>query len=77
MTIEWIPIEEDLPEVNEYGCSDYLLLSFENFNIPEIGRYEVDKEGNGAFYAGDDAKSLSSYGLFVNAWMPIIPCYKG
>lgn len=45
---KWIPITERLPE-----NGDYILISFENATIPEIGRYEEDKEG-GAFYIGDD-----------------------
>ena len=72
----WIPIDERLPEVNCNGYSDCILLSFSNYPIPTIGRYDVDKKGNGAFYDGDKDKSLSSYGLFVNAWMPLPKCYK-
>lgn len=74
--MNWIPIDERLPEVNEDGFSEHILLSFENFCVPVIGRYEVDKEGSGAFYDGDDDKPLSEYGLFVNAWMPLPECYK-
>lgn len=67
----WIPIEEKLPPDD-----DYVLLSFENFSIPDIGRYEVDEDGGGIFYPGDDARSYNSYGLFVNAWMPLPQCYE-
>ena len=73
---KWIPIDERLPEVNCNGYSDYILLSFSNCPIPSIGRYDVDEEGSGAFYDGDEDKSLSSYGFFVNAWMPLPKCYK-
>lgn len=44
----WIPVEEKLPEDN-----NYILLSFANFSLPMVGRYERDSEG-GAFYLGDD-----------------------
>lgn len=36
----WIPAEERLPD-----GKDYILLSFENFSIPLVGRYEEDAEG--------------------------------
>ena len=65
----WIPVTEKLPNTDEY-----LLLSFENWSIPAIGRYEEDDEG-GAFYIGDDS-TCSSFGLFVNAWMPLPEPYK-
>lgn len=73
--MEWIPIEKKLPQVDEYGCSTYILVSFENFSLPDIARYQIDKD-DGAFYPGDEEKSYVSYGLFVNAWMPLPECYK-
>lgn len=66
----WIPVEERLPETD-----DYILLSFENFTIPDIGRYEEGESG-GAFYIGDDDKNCTSYHLFVNAWMELPEAYK-
>ena len=65
MTFNWIPIEEKLPEDD-----NYILLSFSNFGLPEVGRYE-----DGSFYAGDDDKPLNKIGIFVNAWMPLPKCY--
>ena len=44
----WIPVSERYPENDRY-----VLLSFENFIIPTVGRYEEDEEG-GAFFVGDD-----------------------
>lgn len=73
---QWIPCSERLPEVNEDGESDYILLSCSNYSLPTIGRYQVDDQG-GSFYDGDDDKLLVSYGLFVNAWMPLPEPYKG
>ena len=72
----WIPIDERLPEVDEDGYSEYVLLSFANASIPCIGQYVTDEEG-GAFYDGDDEKPLNSYGLIVNAWMPLPERYRG
>ena len=67
----WIPISERLPE--DESC---ILVSFENFTLPDIARYEEDEEG-GAFYPGDEEESYSSYGLFVNAWTELPKPYKG
>ena len=68
--MRWIPIEERLPENEEY-----VLVSFGNFSLADIAHYEADDNG-GAFYPGDDDRSYSSYGLFVNAWMPVPKPYK-
>ena len=88
--IEWLRKEADIPESNTGKCipadnppktdeteiSDYVLLSFGNFPVPLVGRYELDEEGNGAYYAGDSEDSCISQGLFVNAWMPLPEPYK-
>ena len=61
----WIPcITEQYPENGKY-----VLLSFANFSVPCVGRYEEDEEG-GAFYIGDDDESCVSQDMIVNAWMP-------
>ncbi|RHV86283.1 hypothetical protein DXA97_13920 [Clostridium sp. OF09-36] len=67
-TVQWIPMAKELPE-----SADYVLMSFENFSLPAIGRYEVNDEGDGAWYLGDDngGDTCCSVGLFVNAWMPL------
>lgn len=67
---EWIPISERLPE-----DESYILVSFENATMPDTARYEENDEG-GTFYPGDDEKSYSSYGIFVNAWMPLPEPYR-
>ena len=67
---KWIPCSERLPE-----DESYILVSFENFTMPDIARYEEDDEG-GTFYPGDDEKSYSSYGLFVIDWMPLPEPYR-
>ena len=66
----WIPVDEGMPEND-----DYILLSFENFPIPDIGRYEQDEEG-GAFYPGDEDYTYASFGLFVNAWRLLPEPYR-
>lgn len=76
---EWIPIldgDGQMPEVDEEGYSDYILLSFRNASFLCIGQYREDEEG-GAFYDGDDENPLTKMGLFVNAWMPLPERYKG
>ena len=62
---KWIPCSERMPE-----DESYILVSFENATMPDIARYEENDEG-GTFYPGDDEKSYSSYGIFVNARMPL------
>ena len=68
---QWIPCSEKMPE-----DENYILVSFENSTMPDIARYEENDEG-GTFYPGNDEKSYSSYGLIVNAWMPLPESYKG
>ena len=67
----WIPIDERLPETD-----DYILVSFSNSTLLDIGRYEADKDGGGAFFPGDEERSYASFGLFVNAWMPLPKPYE-
>lgn len=68
---KWILCSERLPE-----DESYILVSFKNSTMPDIARYEENDEG-GTFYPGDDEKSYSSYGFFVNAWMPLPKPYRG
>ena len=70
----WIPVEERLPEDD-----DFVLLSFENFSLPMIGKFEIDEDGGGAWYLGDcdEGDTCVSQDLFVNAWMPLPEAYRG
>lgn len=68
---QWIPVEERLPEDD-----NYILLSFANLSLPGIGRYETDQDG-GAFYLGNDDASCISWGGVVNAWKPLPERYQG
>ena len=67
----WISIDERFPDTD-----DYILLSFSNFTIPLVGRYEADKDGSGAFYIGDELETCISQDLFVNAWQQLPKPYK-
>lgn len=70
----WIPVNPDDRET--FPKDDkYILLSFENYSVPVVGRYEEDENG-GAFYVGDDTETCVSQDLFVNAWQPLIKSYR-
>lgn len=76
---KWIPVldgEGQMPEVDDEGCSKYILLSFSNVTGYAIGNYKADENG-GAFYDGDDTEPLTKIGVFVNAWMPLPEPYQG
>jgi hypothetical protein len=63
---EWKSLDE-LPKEDEY-----ILISFANYTLPDIGRYE-----DGVFYPGDDLRSYKKYGLIVNGWRPLPRCKEG
>lgn len=69
----WIPVTERLPEND-----DYVLMSFENFSLPLVGRYVGDEKLGGAWYLGDcfDEDTCLANDLFVNAWMPLPKPYR-
>ena len=79
MTVDWIPVGERTPAIDNDGFnrSDYILLSFENAPVLCIGRYEEDEEGNGAFYEQYNDEPLVNYGLIVNAWAELPERYEG
>ena len=62
----WIPCSERLPEEETY-----ILLSFDNFSLPCVGRFYA-----GCFYIGDEDDTCLSQDLFVNAWQPLPEHYK-
>lgn len=66
----WLDVDVELPPDDKY-----VLVSFSNFSLPDIARYEEDENG-GAFYPGDEERSYVSFGLFVNAWMPLPKQYQ-
>ncbi len=65
----WIPAEQP-PE-----CGKYVLLSFSNFSVPLIGRYEEDAQG-GAYYIGDDMETAASQDVYVDAWQQLPGPYR-
>lgn len=64
-------MSSDTPPEN----NKHVLLSFENFSFPLVGRYEEDSHG-GAYYIGDDTKTCWSDGMIVNAWMNLPTPYR-
>lgn len=52
---KWIPVEERLPEEDKY-----ILLTFANFTLPAIGKYEENNDGSGNFYLGDELSGYNS-----------------
>lgn len=71
MEQRWIPVAERLPKSEEY-----ILLSFDNFSLPMVGRYEENETDGGSFYVRDDTETCSEQDLFVNAWMPLPESYN-
>lgn len=69
----WIPVTERPPEDD-----NFVLMSFENFTLPMIGRYEQQEDGSGGWYLGDcdDEDTCLEHDLFVNAWMKLPERYK-
>ena len=77
---DWHPIYgdggEDLPELDEDGYSEKVLVSFGNCSLPDIGEYRQEEDGGGSFYVGDLTDKFSDYGLIVNAWRPLPDPYR-
>lgn len=67
----WIPVDDE----RKPGNGDYVLVSFDNFSLPDIARYEEDDNG-GTFYPGDMEESYLKIGLIVNAWKPLPAKYQ-
>lgn len=67
----WIPVTEKLPEPETY-----ILVSFDNFTLPDIATYRVDDDGSGAFYPGDEDYTYLSVGFYANVWMPLPEPYR-
>lgn len=71
----WIPVEERFPKVDKGSFGKTVLLSFSNYPEIAIGDYRIDF-GGGAFYPCDSDRSYASFGVFVNAWMPLPEPYR-
>ncbi len=57
----WVSVDEKYPDNDRY-----ILLSFENFTVPQVGRYEDNN-----FFVGDETEPLIKQDLYVNAWKEI------
>lgn len=70
---KWIPCSEKFPEND-----NYILMSFDNYSLPLVGRYVKDGEMGGSFYVGDcdGDDTCTANDLFVNAWQPLPEQYK-
>lgn len=68
---QWIPVAERLPEPETY-----ILVSLDNYTLPDIAIYRVDDDGSGAFYVGALDCTYLSVGFYVNAWMSLPKPYR-
>ena len=64
---EWHETFEDDPD--SFPNDDrQVLVSFSNFSLPMIGRWEVDDDGGGNWYQGDMDDTFLQDGLVVDGW---------
>ena len=75
----WRPVMDgdgEMPEVDEDGYSDFIIVNFSNApGMSDIAQYRVDEAG-GAFYSGDADDPYTRYGFFVSAWRPMPKAYR-
>lgn len=62
---EWIPVDERLPELNDDGASDIVLLCWSDGQIA-VGTYAGDRT-----FIGQDWPEATDASVKVVAWMPI------
>ena len=72
---KWIPCSERLPELDEDGYSDKVLVCFANFTGCEICEYRDCDDCHG-WYVGDTDDNPEDIGIHVVAWMPLPEPYK-
>ena len=64
---EWHELHED--DLSTFPDSDrYVLVSFSNFSVPIICRWEYDPNEGGSWCVGDMDETCSEAGLFVDGW---------
>lgn len=63
MKADWKPADQEPPE------GEYVLLSFECYPLPAIGRCE-----DGVYYLGDELMLLKNREIYVNGWMKLPKC---
>ena len=66
----WIPCSERLPELDEDGYSDKVLVCFSNFTGCEVCEYRECDDCHG-WYVGDSDDNPEDVGVHVIAWMPL------
>ena len=71
----WMPIDEEVPS-DEPNTTTWVICSFENGDIPMIGRYITDQDSSGAFYMPSMNRTFLSIDKIVNAWMPLPESYR-
>ena len=71
----WIPCSERLPELDEDGYSDKVLVCFSNFTGCEVCEYRECDDCHG-WYVGDSDDNPEDVGVHVIAWMPLPECYR-
>lgn len=67
----WILCAEKMPDIDEDGYSDKVLVCFDKHNLIDICEYRADRRGCGKWYVGDLDDSPEDIGLEVVAWMPL------
>lgn len=72
----WIPCTERMPDIDEDGYTDKVLVSFDHYSGVEICEYRIT-DGVGRWYAGDTDDSPEDIDLQVTAWMPLPERYEG
>lgn len=65
---EWMPVDTPPPS------GEYILISFANYSVPIVGHYKEDKDGGGAYYAGDEDTPLIQQDMIVNGWQLLSKC---
>lgn len=71
----WIFCSKRLPDRDEDGYSDKVLVCFDHTSHVEICEYREGDDG-GKWYIGDMEDSPEDVGLEVIAWMPLPDPYK-
>lgn len=71
----WIPCSERLPELDEDGYSDKVLVCFSNFTGCEVCEYRECDDCHG-WYVGDSDDNPEDVGVHVIAWMPLPEPYR-
>lgn len=66
----WTPVDKSLPEDDRW-----VLMSFENLPLPDVGYLETFEDGSRAWTNGQE-KTLLSRGFIVNAWMELPKRYE-